>query len=84
MLYRGYMFGAGAVYAKHARLGEWRAVSICLSRLWHWTAEALRNLWRHGRPSGLGLALALLQGVAVSLGYRLDRERRVYRDKRVL
>lgn len=81
-LMRKYLFGDGAVFAKHARLGDPSGLDLFGTYLRYWSGSALRNLFKTGRPVGLGGAVALVAGALSSLRFPVDSERRLYRERR--
>jgi glycosyltransferase involved in cell wall biosynthesis len=80
-LRHGYMFGSGALLAKHARLGgpaRWVFVR-CLGTL---LRNNLRSVLKLARPTGIGLTITFLRGALRSLQYPIDRRSDLYVPKR--
>jgi len=84
---RAYGIGAGAVFMKHLRCGD--AYGAVLYAKWTWELGVRRVgagllKWRSTRPMYLGYCQLTypLIGMLQALRFPIDRERRVYRDRR--
>jgi len=77
-LYRGYGLAMGATFGKHVRLGTRRSLRLLIEWGMHFSSLALRNIAGGRRPSGLGLVIGLLRGLASSSFHPIDRDRSIY------
>jgi glycosyltransferase involved in cell wall biosynthesis len=78
--WRGYGVGIGAAFAKHARLQTGAGGSALLRKeIAHKIGLTFRRMLRGETPTGVGFLVGLLEGTVVSLRYRVDRERGVFR-----
>lgn len=75
---RAYGIGDGAFYMKHVRCGDVRAASMLARRLTRTAAGQLRHLLDPRRPSQASYLRAVLEGMRLSIGYPVDRPRRMY------
>lgn len=75
---RAYGIGDGAFYLKHVRCGDFRALWLLLTRMGRLFIRELRNGIRR-QPVQWTYLRSYLTGMRLSLHYRVDRERRLYR-----
>jgi glycosyltransferase involved in cell wall biosynthesis len=80
-LTRKYLFGDGAVCAKHARLRDPWGFDLFGSYLKLWGRMALYNLLHTGRPKGIGAVSALISGALSSFRFEVDPATRLYRSR---
>jgi glycosyltransferase involved in cell wall biosynthesis len=81
-LTRKYLFGDGAVCAKHARLRDPWGLDLLEAYLKLWGRMALYNLFHHGRPKGIGAVSALMAGALSSFRFDVDPATRLYRSRK--
>jgi len=75
---RQYTAGFGAMAAKHVRCGDRYMARVLGRELKKWLMLALRSAPRGRRPSGLGHAKALLEGVVGSYRFGVDPQTRLF------
>lgn len=73
-----YLAGMAAMCMKHVRCGDLMMLLPPAREFWSFLWAGTRNLLHGNRPSGYRAALALAQGVLLSLRYRIDRQHRLY------
>jgi glycosyltransferase involved in cell wall biosynthesis len=80
---RAYGVGDGAFYFKHVRCGDLFALGLLVRRLLRvGVAEALNTIGVRRRPSQAAYFFSCLTGIRDSLGYGVDRGRRMYTPAR--
>jgi glycosyltransferase involved in cell wall biosynthesis len=77
-LLQAYATGTAAAIFKHVRLGDVDAGLLYLRHLAGCGRLILTNAVHLHRPLGVGYTMAFLSGTIKSLGYRVDRDRRLY------
>ncbi len=75
---KAYGIGDGAFYLKHVRCGDFMALRLLLTRMARLAGRELRNTIRR-RPVQWTYLRSYFTGMRLSLRYRVDRERRLYR-----
>jgi hypothetical protein len=77
-LVRGYCLGGGAMYGKHIRSGDRRAILWALRELWGLSLNAARKALTGVRPTGFNAARFFLKGLYLSTRRPVDKKRRLY------
>lgn len=77
----GYQFSIGAMLAKHARLGDARALGLLVRWGGRLFSKVVRGVLGGRRPLGARDLLAYLHGIRVSFRYRVDRTTALYRPR---
>ena len=77
-LLKNYASGTGAAFFKYVRLGDIDGISLYLRHLAGCGHLIFTNVVHLHRPIGIGYTLAFVSGSIASLGYGVDRSRRVY------
>jgi glycosyltransferase involved in cell wall biosynthesis len=77
-LLKNYASGTGAAFFKYVRLGDLDGIGIYLRHLAGCGQLMFTNVMHLHRPIGIGYTLAFVSGSIASLGYRVDRGRRLY------
>ncbi|MGH9076248.1 MAG: glycosyltransferase family 2 protein [Acidimicrobiales bacterium] len=80
---KGYSAATAAMYAKHVRCGDARALLLMARETAHLVARVIRCVVRGARPLGLNSLLAFLAGIGRSAAHPVDRRRRLYRASSV-
>jgi len=83
-LFRGYWVGAGAMYGKHIRSGDRRAIGWAVRGLWTLSTETVRKALTGVRPTGFNAARSLVKGLVMSTRQPVDRTVRMYLPRREL
>ena len=81
-LTRKYLFGDGAVFAKHIRLGDPWGRDLFEAYLRIWGHMAVVSFVKTGWPKGIGAVSSLVSGAVSSFRFSVDRESRLYRSRR--
>lgn len=77
---RAYGIGDGAFYMKHIRCGDLVALRLLVGRMARLFVRELRNtIRRRGVHNGWLYVRSYFTGMRMSLGYGIDRRRRLYR-----
>jgi glycosyltransferase involved in cell wall biosynthesis len=77
-LLKNYASGTGAAFFKYVRLGDLDGIALYLRHLAGCGQLMFTNVVHLHRPIGIGYTLAFVSGSLASLGYRVDRGRRLY------
>jgi glycosyltransferase involved in cell wall biosynthesis len=80
---RAYGVGDASFYLKHIRCGDLFAASLLIRRVGRQVARELLHLIGLREHSHAAYLFAYLEGLRESLGYPVDRERRLYRPRSV-
>jgi GT2 family glycosyltransferase len=78
-LFHGYWLAGGAMYGKHIRAGDRRAIMWSLRELWGLCDRTLRAVLTGVRPTGFNCVRFFVKGLAVAVRKPVDRTLRVYR-----
>jgi GT2 family glycosyltransferase len=77
-LFHGYWLAGGAMYGKHIRSGDRRAIMWSLRELWDLSLRTLRAVLAGVRPTGFNCVRFFVKGLAVSARKPVDRTLRIY------
>ncbi|HEX3776570.1 MAG TPA: glycosyltransferase family A protein [Polyangiaceae bacterium] len=77
-LLKNYASGTGAAFFKYVRLGDLDGTGLYLKHLAGCAHLIFTNVVHLHRPLGIGYTVAFVSGSLASLGYRVDRDRRMY------
>jgi hypothetical protein len=77
---RAYGIGDGAFYLKHIRCGDMTALRLLITRMARLILRETRNLVR-GRGARWTYFRSYFTGMRMSMGYKIDREARLYRSE---
>ena len=77
-LYHGYWLAGGAMYGKHIRSGDRRAIMWALRDLSGLSFEAARKAVTGVRPTGANAARFLVKGLYLSTRTPVDKRLRMY------
>jgi len=74
----GYCRAGGAMYGKHIRLGDRRAIRGALRELWVLSAGTARAVLAGRRPTGFNCLRSFVGGLTLATRKPIDRARRMY------
>jgi hypothetical protein len=77
-LMRGYCLAGGAMYGKHIRSGDRRAIVWAARELWQLSRKAAWNAATGVRPTGFNAARFFVKGLVLSTRTPIDKAHRMY------
>jgi len=83
-LFHGYWLAGGAMYGKHIRSGDRRAILWALRDLWELSVQTARAAVTGVRPTGFNAARFLVKGLFLSTRKPIDKTLRMYEPRRDL
>jgi GT2 family glycosyltransferase len=72
VLIKGYLYGIGAMFAKHLKCRYWSAIHVLLHLAWRWAFEHPVVDFGHRPPRGMRL-IAFIKGFLVGLRYPVNK-----------
>jgi GT2 family glycosyltransferase len=83
-LMRGYCLAGGAMYGKHIRSGDRRAIFWAAGEFWRLSSKAVWKTVTGVRPTGLNAARYFVKGLVRSTRVPIDKAHRMYTPRPVL